>query len=295
MLHDKALALANRFLALPPTQRRTFLAKLRDQGLDAGALPIPGGAAGECAETSYAQQRLWFLERLQPGNAAYHLPGALCLQGRLDETALREAFASLMARHPSLRTTMEDGPARTPLQRVSEASKVPLEALGEIAAEALPAVARTFANRPFDLERGPLWRLALAQGVDGGPAHLLLCLHHAIADGWSIQVLLDDFAILYRAALEGRQAALPVLDVSYADHARWQRACLEAGEGERQLAFWRERLGTEHPVLELPGDRPRPVAPSHRGGRLAFQLPAPRPTGSGPWRAPSAPRCSRCC
>ncbi|ALZ85110.1 non-ribosomal peptide synthetase [Pseudomonas oryzihabitans] len=276
MLHDKALALANRFLALPPTQRRTFLAKLRDQGLDAGALPIPGGAAGECAETSYAQQRLWFLERLQPGNAAYYLPGALRLQGRLDETALREAFASLMARHPSLRTTLEDGPARTPLQRVSEASKVPLETLGEIAAEALPAVARTFANRPFDLERGPLWRLALAQGVDGGAAHLLLCLHHAIADGWSIQVLLDDFAILYRAALEGRQAALPVLDVSYADHARWQRACLEAGEGERQLAFWRERLGTEHPVLELPGDRPRPVAPSHRGGRLAFQLPAPQ-------------------
>ncbi|KTT47827.1 hypothetical protein SB11R_17910, partial [Pseudomonas oryzihabitans] len=275
MLHDKAQALAKRFLGLPPAQRRTFLAKLRDQGLDAGALPIPGGAATACAETSHAQQRLWFLERLQPGNAAYHLPGALRLHGQLDETALREAFAALTARHPSLRTTLEEGPGRTPLQRVAENCAVPLEALGEVSPQDLPAVARAFANRPFDLERGPLWRLGLARGVDGAPAHLLLCLHHAIADGWSIQILLDDFAACYRAAVEGRAAELPAVPVSYADHALWQRACLAAGEGERQLDFWRMRLGSEHPVLELPADRPRPAAPSQRGARLAFELPAP--------------------
>ncbi|MFT0183220.1 non-ribosomal peptide synthase/polyketide synthase [Pseudomonas benzopyrenica] len=275
MLHDKAQALAKRFLGLPPAQRRTFLAKLRDQGLDAGALPIPGGAAAACAETSHAQQRLWFLERLQPGNVAYHLPGALRLHGRLNETALQAAFAALTARHPSLRTTLEQGPGRIPLQRVAERSEVPLEALGEVTLQDLPAVARAFANRPFDLERGPLWRLGLARGVDGAPAHLLLCLHHAIADGWSIQVLLDDVAACYRAALAGQVAELPALPVSYADHALWQRACLDAGEDERQLEFWRARLGREHPVLELPSDRPRPAAPSQRGGRLNFALPAP--------------------
>ncbi|MFV3093982.1 condensation domain-containing protein, partial [Pseudomonas sp. GW6] len=130
LLHDKALLLSRRFLGLGPQQRRAFLDKLREQGLDASALPIPPGAAdAEGSVLSYAQQRLWFLEQLQPGNSAYHLPGALQLQGPLDEAALLGAFSDLAQRHASLRTRFFADADGNPRQCVDAAPALTLEPL----------------------------------------------------------------------------------------------------------------------------------------------------------------------
>ncbi|MGF0338192.1 condensation domain-containing protein, partial [Ectopseudomonas toyotomiensis] len=269
LLHDKALLLSRRFLGLGPQQRRAFLDKLREQGLDASALPIPPGAAdAEGSVLSYAQQRLWFLEQLQPGNSAYHLPGALQLQGPLDEAALLGAFGDLAQRHSSLRTRFFTDADGNPRQCVDAAPALTLEALQ---GDDFTALAREFAQRPFDLEQAPLWRIGLLR-QDEHRHVLLVCLHHIIADGWSIQLLLTELAQFYRARVQGEPAALAELPLSYADHALWQRACLDAGEGERQLAYWREQLGDEQPLLELPCDHSRPAQQSFRGARLAFRV-----------------------
>ena len=270
---SKLLALATRFLSLGATQRRVFLGKLREQGLDASALPIPSGVAGERSPTSFSQQRLWFLEQLEPGNSTYHLPGALRLKGTLDIAAVQSAFERVAERHASLRTVFDTAEDGTPEQVIRAPHTLPFEPLSAADESELQALADDFARRPFDLAQGPLWRVALVKRADDEHV-LLVCLHHIIADGWSIQVLLLDFVQAYRAALENTDSALAELSLNYADVALWQRACLEAGEGDRQLAYWKEQLGDEPPVLELPADRPRPARQSFRGARLPFTLDA---------------------
>jgi amino acid adenylation domain-containing protein/non-ribosomal peptide synthase protein (TIGR01720 family) len=269
----KLLALATRFLSLGAAQRRMFLSKLREQGLDASALPIPSGVAGERSPTSFSQQRLWFLEQLEPGNSTYHLPGALRLEGTLDVNAVQSAFEHVAQRHASLRTVFDTAEDGTPEQVIQAPHALPFEHLSAADESEMQALADEFARRPFDLAQGPLWRVALVKRS----AHehvLLVCLHHIIADGWSIQVLLLDFVQAYRASLQGEDSALPELPLNYADVALWQRACLEAGEGDRQLDYWKQQLGDEPPVLELPADRPRPARQSFRGARLPFSFDA---------------------
>jgi amino acid adenylation domain-containing protein/non-ribosomal peptide synthase protein (TIGR01720 family) len=270
---SKLLALATRFLSLGAAQRRVFLGKLREQGLDASALPIPSGVAGERSPTSFSQQRLWFLEQLEPGNSTYHLPGALRLSGTLDIAAVQAAFDSVARRHPSLRTVFDSAEDGTPEQVIQAHTALLFEHLQAADDSALTRIADEFARRPFDLAQGPLWRLALVK-LAADEHVLLVCLHHIIADGWSIQVLLLDFVQAYRARLQGDDAGLAELPLSYADVALWQRACLEAGEGDRQLAYWKQQLGDEPPVLELPADRPRPARQSFRGARLPFAFDA---------------------
>ncbi|WP_256602134.1 non-ribosomal peptide synthase/polyketide synthase [Pseudomonas sp. RIT412] len=269
--HSKLLALATRFLSLGAAQRRLFLGKLREQGLDASALPIPSGVAGERSPTSFSQQRLWFLEQLEPGNSTYHLPGALRLKGTLDVAAVQRAFARVAERHASLRTVFDSAEDGTPQQVVLASQAMPFEQLSAADDAEQQRLADEFARRPFDLAQGPLWRVALVKRSEDEHV-LLVCLHHIIADGWSIQVLLLDFVQAYRAALQGDDSPLPALPLNYADVALWQRACLEAGEGDRQLEYWKQQLGDEPPVLELPADRPRPARQSYRGARLPFSF-----------------------
>ncbi|WP_346830056.1 non-ribosomal peptide synthase/polyketide synthase [Pseudomonas abietaniphila] len=270
---SKLLALATRFLSLDAAQRRVFLGKLREQGLDASALPIPSGVAGERSPTSFSQQRLWFLEQLEPGNSTYHLPGALRLKGTLDVAAVQSAFERVAERHASLRTVFDTAEDGTPEQVIQPPRALPFEQLDAADETQLHGVAEAFARRPFDLAQGPLWRVALVKRTDDEHV-LLVCLHHIIADGWSIQVLLLDFVQAYRAALENTDSTLAELPLNYADVALWQRACLEAGEGDRQLEYWKQQLGDEPPVLELPADRPRPARQSFRGARLPFSFDA---------------------
>ncbi|HEU4453749.1 MAG TPA: amino acid adenylation domain-containing protein, partial [Longimicrobium sp.] len=226
---------------------------------------------------SFAQERLWFVERLQPGRAIYNMPMAIRLSGDLDPEALRASLEGIVHRHEPLRTTFAVRDGR-PVQVIAPPSRfdLPLADLGHLPlAEAEREAARLAGEdgrAPFDLEHGPLFRAALVRRAEGEWT-LLLNTHHAVGDAWSTEVLLRELAALYSAALAGTEAALPPLPVRYADHAAWQRAWLSGERLERQLAYWRRTLSGA-PVLELPADRPRPRVQSFRGGYHGFRLPA---------------------
>ncbi|WP_141695063.1 condensation domain-containing protein, partial [Pseudomonas graminis] len=240
----------------------------------------------EFAPQSFAQQRLWFLAQLEPDSVAYNLPCVLNLSGALKLDALQQTFDALAARHETLRTCFRPSPMQNgeavPQQRILPVSSVHIvrHDLRDNAAPeaAFDALAEAFMNQPFDLdaERAP-WRVALARVADD-QWRLLLCMHHIISDGWSVQVMLEDFAALYRRFAQGSDVQLPgpqltELSVQYADYARWQREHLSGAERERQLSWWRAALGDEQPVLELPADRSRPAERDGKGGRHAFVLP----------------------
>jgi amino acid adenylation domain-containing protein/non-ribosomal peptide synthase protein (TIGR01720 family) len=226
---------------------------------------------------SFGQRRLWFVDQLEPGNPAYNMPTARRLAGRLDTAALHRALEEIVRRHETLRTTFPvfDG---EPVQAVSAAVDIalPVVDLGGIPAEAreAEAAARLAAEavRPFDLARGPLWRALLLRL--GAEEHILCFnLHHIIADGWSIGILVRETAILYGAFLKGEPSPLPELPIQYADFTIWQQEWLQGEILEAQLAYWRERLAGAAPVLELPTDRPHAVRPRRHGGRVDQWLP----------------------
>ena len=267
--------LVQRFLKLPSAQRRLFLEKLAEKGMSLANLPIPASRhEQDSLPLSYAQQRQWFLWQLEPGSSAYHIPAALHLRGPLDRAALQAALDALLARHESLRTCFDDEPNAH--QRILAQAHVALSheqapaGLPEAARQALIAgfVDATLAQ-PFDLRQGPLLRARLLQLGEQDQV-LVLALHHIIADGWSMQVLVRELVALY----QGQGAALPALPIQYADYAVWQRCWMEAGERERQLAYWTAQLAGEQPLLELPHDRPRPAVASQQGARCDVTLPA---------------------
>ncbi|MRW93281.1 amino acid adenylation domain-containing protein [Duganella sp. FT80W] len=201
---------------------------------------------------SYAQERLWFLWRLDPSSSAYHIAGSLVLRGVLDMTALRTAFQALTDRHASLRTVFDAGEQGQALQRVLP--KLELE-IPLIDLRSTPA-ANDIRQQPFDLCKGPLLRVAVVRTAEQS-WQLVLCMHHIISDGWSMQVLIEELVQLYRAHLQGKPLRLPTLPHSYADYAAWQRGWLAGGEGDRQLAYWKRQLSGEQPVLQLYTDHPR--------------------------------------
>ncbi|CAO3408743.1 amino acid adenylation domain-containing protein [Azospirillum largimobile] len=266
---------------LSRSQRRALAAVLAAKGIDIHTrFPIPRADRSEPLALSYAQQRLWFLWRMDPGGAAYNIPGAIRVTGPLDPALLEAAFAHLTDRHEALRTSFAERDGQ-PVQ-VIHPRQAPVPATIDLSALA-PAeretrardLARDEALAPFDLGTGPLLRLTLIRLA--AEDHLLLVtLHHIVADGWSVERFLAEFARCYDALRAGRQPALPALPIQYADYAQWQRDWLEAGERDRQLAYWRDRLGTDHPVLALPLDRPRPAVLGAHGGTVTFRLGAQR-------------------
>ncbi|ARM85262.1 non-ribosomal peptide synthetase [Marinobacter salarius] len=227
---------------------------------------------------SFAQQRLWFLGQLEGGSSAYHLCGEWQFMGSLDEDALQRSLDALAERHESLRTVFAETDENRGLQRIQPAAPVTVQShdlSGEDSpASALDNLSRALVSQPMDLEQGPLWQVHRVRLGDSDH-RLLMVIHHIIADGWSAQVLVKEFAQLYTAFAKGHDPDLPVLPIRYADYAHWHRETMEAGEAERQLSWWEQQLGDEHPVLELPTDRPRPESQSHRGARVAFAFPEP--------------------
>ncbi|HEY0513755.1 MAG TPA: amino acid adenylation domain-containing protein, partial [Thermoanaerobaculia bacterium] len=224
---------------------------------------------------SFAQQRLWFLERIEPGAAYLHLPAALDCAGRLDPAALAGSLGEILRRHEGLRTRFVLS-GRHPLQSPlppAELAALPLVPCIDLSA--LPAAAqegelarRTAAEaaRPFDLARGPLLHAVLLRR--GPESHrLLLAVHHVAADAWSLGLLIRELGELYAACVEARPSPLPELSVHYADYAVWQRERLRGDRLEELLRYWRERLTPRPPALELPTDRPRPPVRSPRGAR----------------------------
>ena len=226
---------------------------------------------------SFAQQRLWFIDRLLAQRSGYHITSAIRLDGRLDHDALRSALERIVDRHEALRTTfaiIEDEPA----QLIAPALSLPLEITDVRDVEAfgethLERMIDEDARAPFDLARGPLFRLRLI--VLGSDRHVLvLVIHHIIADGWSLGVLYEELGLLYNALLDGRDpdSALGELPIQYADFSQWQRGWLQGEVLDAQLTHWTQRLdGLRH--LELPTDRPRPVMQSPHGAAVERRLP----------------------
>ncbi|HWS88663.1 MAG TPA: amino acid adenylation domain-containing protein, partial [Pyrinomonadaceae bacterium] len=248
------------------------------KGAGVAAPPIVAVGRDGALPVSFAQQRLWFFDQLQPDSPIYNMSFPMKLKGNLDVDALRQALTEIVRRHESLRTTFAavDG---QPTQLVHPPRPVPLPVTdlthlpeGEREGEAQRA-AREEARRPFDLSAGPLLRAALVRlGEDEHVA--LFTMHHIVSDGWSLGVLVKELVALYAAYLEGRPSPLPELKVQYADYAVWQRGWLQGEVLEQQVGYWREQLAGAPAVLELPTDKPRPAVQTHRGTQDAFTLSA---------------------
>jgi len=250
--------------------------KARLEGLSTQILRITPVSRDGVLPLSHAQQRLWFLWKLQPASAAYNISGAVRLRGKLDDSALRRSFDRLIARHESLRTTFAEAEGR--VHQVIHASRAVLIEnvdLHHVADAARETEARRLAAAealaPFDLESGPLVRVKLLRLADQDHV-LLLTLHHIVSDGWSMNVLAEELARLYSAFSSGAEADLPPLPLQYADYASWHGEWLGSGELHRQLTYWKSRLGDEQPVLELPTDRPRPATQRFQGSSYALRF-----------------------
>ncbi len=226
-------------------------------------------------ELSYAQQRLWFLDQLQPESIAYHVPVVVELEGALDVDALRHSLARTMARHSVLRTIFPTRGGRPAAEVAATAvlgqPAVDLTALTHSAAEkqAQQIVLQSI-RRPFDLGRGLLWRTLLLR-LGERRHRLILTLHHIVTDGWSMGILLRELTIHYAALKSGEQIDLPALPVSYSDYASWQRGWLGSELIASQLAYWKEALAGAPAVLDLPTDRPRPANPRQLGALHGFR------------------------
>ena len=275
--------LADRVAALSPAKRALLELRLRQQRAEHqagehGLPPILSRGPHRSAPLSFAQQRLWFLDELQPGRPLYNVPCRAWLDGRLDVAALQRALNEIVARHESLRTTFpaSDG---EPLQAIARQAscELPLIDLAAVPAERRESEVRRIATEqarePFDLARGPLIRARLLRLAEEEHA-LILMLHHIVADGWSVGVLFRELGTLYEAFSQGQASPLPELPIQYADYALTQREWLQGAVLERELGYWKGRFPTLPAPLRLPADRPRPSVPTHAGARVQFIVPA---------------------
>jgi amino acid adenylation domain-containing protein len=243
------------------------------------------GGKGERLPLSFAQQRLWFIEQLGSGKAAYNIPGAVRLEGRLKLEVLERVINEIVRRHQVLRTRIEEEEGE-PVQVIGEweARELDVEDLRSLPPEErekeVTRIGREEAWSRFDLSRGLVLRVKVLKL--GEEEHVLLyTMHHIMSDGWSMGILIREVGELYRAYSEGEESPLAELPIQYADYAVWQREWLRGETLERQMGYWRRRLEGAPAALELPTDRPRPLVKTYRGahhpvslpGRLAESLP----------------------
>jgi amino acid adenylation domain-containing protein len=226
---------------------------------------------------SFAQQRLWFLYKMEPDSPAYNICGAARLSGKLDIAALEQSIGEVRRRHEVLRTTFAS-PRAEPEQVIGEDYRVQItvEDLSEKSEgereQQWRRVAEEEGKSSFDLERGPLIRVRLLRLSE--EEHVLVyTMHHIVSDAWSMGVMVREAGLLYGTYSEGRESGLPELEVQYADYAIWQRECLTEVI-EEQLSYWRQKLLGAPTVLELPGDRPRLTSRSYQGDAHYQRLPA---------------------
>ncbi|SOQ11406.1 non-ribosomal peptide synthetase [Pseudomonas syringae group genomosp. 3] len=278
MTGTTAARIAKRFVGLSLEQRQQFLTRLRKEGKDFSLLPVPVSRHDFSAiPLSFAQQRLLFLWQLDPLSDAYKMTTGLRLQGPLNESALRRAFDHLIERHEVLRTVFQtDGDQA--LQVLLHNQSIALDSIdlsvladSELRDAELALQVTTLTGQPFDLRTGPLLRAHLFR-LASDEHVLVVNMHHIVSDGWSMDVMIQEFVHCYQAYVEGREPSLPALPLQYADYAIWQRRWLEAGEGERQLDYWRGQLGDEQPLLDAAQDFPRPVTQSFQGEHLRFDF-----------------------
>jgi len=260
---------------------RQALLRKRIQGVTVAAAPrgIPLRPDRTRAPLSFAQQRLWFIDQLSPGNPSYNIPTPVRIEGPLDVGALERALRELVRRHEALRTTFRADEAGNPVQHVAAGVEFALAVtdLGPVAEEEREAELgrrmRENAAKPFDLAAGPLFRAELVRLRETDHA-LLMTIHHVIGDGYSTHLLVREVSALYGAFSRGLPSPLPEPKVQYGDFAVWQRNRLQGAAFEKQVAYWTERLRGIPPLLDLPADHPRPPIHGHRSAQEAFTLSA---------------------
>lgn len=226
---------------------------------------------------SYAQERLWFFEQLEPNQAFNNIPVAVRLEGRLNPIALAQSLTELARRHETLRTVFRSAGERPrALDGAEPNAPLPIVDLGlrpaAERAEELRRLADAEARRPFDLAAGPLWRSQLVRLAEEEHV-LILNLHHTICDGWSLSVFFRELASAYECLARDQRPALPSLPIQYSDYAAWQREWLQGEPLDQQLAYWMQQLRGLPPALNLPTDHPRPAAQLYRGAKTSFAFP----------------------
>jgi hypothetical protein len=237
---------------------------------------IPIASRNEELPLSLNQEAIWLQEQLNPGSAAYHLPAAVRLTGRLDTAALELGIREVVRRHESLRTTFQtvDGRPRQVIHAAGVFS-MPLEDLSNVKgtdqATTLQAKIEQEVSSPFHLESGPLLRARLLR-LAPDEHIVILTVHHLVSDAWSQGILLRELAALYEAFSRGASSPLDELPLHYADFAKWQRGRINAEAFETTLAYWKEQLAGSPAVLSLPTDFPRPAKVRMEGGRHLFRV-----------------------
>lgn len=272
--------LEERLAALSPEQRALLESRLKQKGLNEetlaaaraqGIRPIPNRESLPYLPISLDQERLWFIDQMEPGNPAYNIHTSTRMVGPMDAGRMERAINLSIARHEGLRVTfqvVDDRPVAVVTPRL-EIALEPID-LTHVPAEEKDEAARVasveYHRRRFDLAQGPLVRAALLKLAPEDQV-LLICMHHAVTDRWSFDVFEAEVGANYVALGQGRQAELPHLPIHYADFAAWQRAELSGQRLERHLAYWKEKLSGAPLVLEVPTDRPRPAVQTFTGGR----------------------------
>ncbi len=248
-----------------------------NQALKTCSEPIQPGLRQGNIPLSFSQQRLWFLNQLEPNSSAYNIPAAVKITGKLNITALSESIREIIRRHEVLRTTFTvvDG---EPVQVIGEAENFTLPVVDlqtlppEQKRQQVLDLAAKEAQKPFDLEKGPLIRGKLFR-LSETKHVVLLTVHHIISDGWSTGILIKELTALYTAFCQGQPSLLPELPLQYADFAIWERKRLQGEVLQNLLDYWKQRLGGSLPILELPSDRPRPAISSQpKGAAQIFQI-----------------------
>ncbi|HEV2707133.1 MAG TPA: condensation domain-containing protein [Pyrinomonadaceae bacterium] len=262
---------------LSPAKRALLLKSLRAEAAHQEEPDVIARRTGNApAPLSFAQQRLWFLDQLDPNNSAYNIARAIRLTGPLDRDALERTINEIVRRHEALRTSFQtvNGEAVqviAPTQRVAlKVTHLPERSREELEAEAR-RLAIEHARQPFNLSTGPLLRVGLLRLAE--EEHIfLLVMHHIISDAWSEGLFVWETTALYEAFVKGQPSPLPELPIQYADFAIWQRERMQGEVLDKHLAYWKRQLGGQLPVLELPTDRPRPSAQTFRGTYHHFML-----------------------
>ncbi len=253
--------------------RKLQAAKTREEGFKVP--PIQKIERSAKLPLSFAQQRLWFLDQLQPGSAFYNIPGAVRLKGKLNIPALEKALTLVVQRHETLRTTFDDEDGK-PFVVIHEpqAVRLPITDLSHLPEsereQQLKKLTLEENRKPFDLKTGPLFRAQLIKLQDDEHV-ILLTMHHIISDGWSMGIFLQEIATFYAQQLKGQSPHLPELEIQYVDYAAWQQSWLKGEVLEKELDFWRKTLGQDPPVLELPTDFPRPAVQTFNGKTISIK------------------------
>jgi amino acid adenylation domain-containing protein len=264
-----------RIAALEPTQRSMLELSLKRDPVGSGEQRIARAVNDGSAPLSFAQQRMWFMDRLAPGNPAYNIAGAVRLTGALNRSAIEQSLNEIVRRHQTLRTTfaMMDGELVQTLapMRPFNLPVVSLRTTPETERETeMRKLGAREAERLFDLAQGPLFRAQLLE-LSEYEHVLLYTMHHIVSDGWSLSIFFRELALLYEAFSKGNSSPLPEPSIQYVDFALWQRQHLQGKALEQNLSYWKQKLA-DLPALDLPADYSRPAVQSYRGARLSVML-----------------------